>query len=98
MLLFGDINYLESRNKMMSQLTEEQMKQLMQYQSAQQTHADNSSVGSKLSPWQRIQEHINKLDRALTTIDGNTDESRQARGYIIGQIEALKWAAKIIEE
>lgn len=47
------------------------------------------------TPWQRIEEQIKFLDRALTTIDGWSDESNHTRGFIVGQIEALRWAAKL---
>jgi hypothetical protein len=49
------------------------------------------------TPWTRIQDQIRNLDRALNTIDGWTDESNHTRGFIVGQIEALKWAAKLWE-
>lgn len=56
---------------------------------------DNGAV--ELSPWHKIQEQIRHLDRALTTIDGWSDESNHTRGFIVGQIEALKWAEKLWE-
>ncbi len=49
---------------------------------------------STLTPWQRMQEHMHHLDRSLASIDGWSDESNLARTFIIGQIEALKWACK----
>jgi hypothetical protein len=57
---------------------------------------DTSAVGSP-SPHQRITDQMRALDKALATIEGWSDESGQARSYIIGQIEALKWASKLWE-
>lgn len=58
--------------------------------------AQEASAGT-LSPYQRITEQMRALDKALATIEGWSDESGQARSYIIGQIEALKWASKLWE-
>ena len=52
-------------------------------------------IGQTLQPWQKINAQIVHLDRALTTIDGQFEESKFARFYITAQIEALKWAAKL---
>lgn len=52
---------------------------------------------ASLKPWQIIDEQVRILDRSLNTIQGYSDESGQARSYIIGQIEALKWASKLWE-
>ena len=49
----------------------------------------------QLQPWDKIQEQINYLDRSLVTIQGHSQESALTRQYIIGQIEALKWAARV---
>ena len=51
-----------------------------------------------LTPWHRIQEQINHLDRSLNTIKYDVPvEVRLARTFIIAQIEALKWAARLLE-
>jgi hypothetical protein len=47
------------------------------------------------TPASRIWRHIKALDDSLYTIDGDTEESRLTRQYLIGQIEALKWAVKL---
>lgn len=49
------------------------------------------------SPFSRINNQIHVLDRALNTINGWTDESEHVRLFIVGQIEALKWALKQFE-
>ncbi len=49
------------------------------------------------TPWQKVQTQIRHLDRALTTIDGQFEESEKTRTFITGQIEALKWAARLWE-
>ncbi len=56
------------------------------------------SIPAQLSPFMRIHEQISALDDALLTIQGYTDESKIVRTHIIGQIEALKWAAKLLEQ
>ena len=51
-----------------------------------------------LTPWHRIQEQIHHLDRSLNTIKYDVpDEVRLARTFIVAQIEALKWAARLME-
>ena len=48
-----------------------------------------------LQPWQMIIEQLSHLDRSLATIPSESCvESELARMYIVGQIHALKWAAK----
>lgn len=55
---------------------------------------ETGSGQNSVSPWQAAQEQIWHLDRALTTINGDTAESRIVRHFIVAQIEALKWASK----
>ncbi len=57
---------------------------------------DEPNCGQE-TPWQKVQAQIRHLDRALTTIDGDFEESEKARLFITGQIEALKWAARLWE-
>ncbi len=52
--------------------------------------------GYVLQPWQKINEHIRTLDGALLTIPINhCPEVDLVRTHLIGQIVALKWAAKL---
>jgi hypothetical protein len=47
------------------------------------------------TPHAKMREQARALDDALLTIHGFTAESRQARTYLIAQIEALNWAADL---
>ena len=50
------------------------------------------------TPHNRISEQIRFLDRALNTIPHErSEETRLVRHYIIAQIEALKWAMRLLE-
>jgi hypothetical protein len=48
-------------------------------------------------PWARMLRQAKDLDNALATIPGYTDESERVRLYLVGQIEALRWAAKLYD-
>lgn len=53
--------------------------------------------GSQESPFTKLQRHRSELDRSLSSIKGFTEESKLARMYIVGQIEALDFAMRLFE-
>ena len=61
------------------------------------TDVNEQGQPSQDTPWMRIQEQLRFLDRSLSTIDGKFHESIMTRTYICAQIEALKWAARLLE-
>jgi hypothetical protein len=64
------------------------------YKSSQETQ---KTVGiAMLTDWQKLNEHLQSLDESLKTINHYTEEGKAARMYVVGQIDALRWAIKVI--
>ncbi len=51
---------------------------------------------SERTPLGKVVDQCDALETALNTIKSGTCESEAARAYIVGQIEALKWAARVM--
>jgi hypothetical protein len=49
---------------------------------------------AQATPFMRMSEQINNLERSLNTMFGWTDESARTRVYVVAQIEAIKWCLK----
>jgi hypothetical protein len=47
------------------------------------------------TPFGKMVDQVDALETALNTIKSGTCESESARAYIVGQIEALRWAIRI---
>ncbi len=59
---------------------------------------DNKQPGPMtMQPWQKMREQIKHLDSSLAAIRGYNPESEKVRQFIIGQIEALEWAARLYD-
>lgn len=56
----------------------------------------NNSMPSERTPLGKLTDQADALETSLNTIKSGTVESDKARAYVVGQIEALRWAVRIV--